>query len=71
MLWRLVSTSNDARGVLADFETHMKEREEATREAGMDQLMKGKTDTWSNCNDNVAALEELRESLVNSVKITG
>lgn len=69
MLLRLVSTSNDPKATLADFEKHMMDREEATKAMAMEQLLAGRTDVWSNANEGVHALAELREALVSSVKV--
>jgi hypothetical protein len=69
-LLKEVSSSSNPKETLADFESHMKEREEILRKFGEEKFLSGDYNTHSNVYDGVLALEEVRKSLVNSVLIS-
>jgi hypothetical protein len=69
-LFKIVSSSSNPGETLADFELHMKEREDVLRNFGEDKLLKGDINTHSNVSDGIYALEEVRKSLVGSVNIS-
>lgn len=69
MLFRLVATSQEPRSVLADFATHMRERGEMIEQVGLVALRKDDIDTFSNASDAKDTLNQLAETLINSVTI--
>jgi pyrroloquinoline quinone (PQQ) biosynthesis protein C len=69
MLWRLVSTAQNPQSVLNDFNQHMLDREEQLREVAQKQLLSERVDVYSNMLDAASSLNEVRESMVASIKI--
>ena len=69
MLLRLVKTSPNPQSVLDDFRKHMDQSKKELEAFGMDMIREGKVDTFSNVTDGASALEDLKNSMLDSVKV--
>lgn len=69
MLFQLVATSEEPGKVLSDFNDHMEHRKAQLKKAQTLALEQGKPEAYVNLIDQIDAVENVRESLMSSVKL--